>query len=251
MTKISLTFALDGDVTLGDYSQSLDALTSLINELTKEVSQEANIEWMIEELYSGSATTKIQGVYEDSKLVENVINAYEVIGESLETGTEIPYSPKVKKRAFALTNTLNGRITSIRFETAEKDSLISGKSSENFVAKPMRYNFGSVRGKVQTLSMRRQLNFTLWDAIFDKAINCYMREGQEEMIRDIWGERAVVSGKIGRQPDTGLPVVVRDIRDVRIVPKGEPGSYLNARGVFPWKEGDEPPEELIRRMRDD
>ena len=30
----------------------------------------------------------------------------------------------------------------------------------------------------------------------------------------------------------------------------EQGSYKNAKGVFPWKEGDEPSEITIRRLRD-
>lgn len=30
----------------------------------------------------------------------------------------------------------------------------------------------------------------------------------------------------------------------------EPGSYKNAKGLFPWKPGDEPAEDTLRRLRD-
>ena len=69
-------------------------------------------------------------------------------------------------------------------------------------------------------------------------------------MRTVWGKRAVVSGRIGRQPLTGRPIVIREVRQVRLVKTYEPDSYKNARGIFDWKPGDEPAEESIRRLRD-
>jgi len=250
VTKNSLTLALEGDVSLSDFSKALHDFTSLVDELTNEVARGANIDWLIEELYSGSAVTTIHGIYEDIIVVENVVTAFENIGEALATGQDIPYSQEVKNKAGAITRILDGRITAIRFETAEKDSFISGKSTEGIKSEPIKYSYGTVKGIVQTLSMRRRLNFTLWDAIFDKAVNCYLQEGQEENMREVWGKRAVVSGKIGRQPDTGFPVVVREIKNIEILKDMEPGSYKRARGVIPWKKGYEKPEDIIRRLRD-
>ncbi len=248
--KNTITLALDGDVTIGDFSTALNQFTALINQLTFEVADEANIEWIVEELYASSAITTIHGFHEEESKIINVVNAYEDIGEALVSGLEIPFSHEVKRNVKKLTDVLNGRITSIRFETSEKDFFISSKPEEGFKSKPTKYSYGTVKGTVQSLSMRRDLKFTLWDALFDKPINCYLKTGQEEEIRAVWGKRAVVKGNIGRQPETGYPIVVREITEIRTLVDLEPGSYRRAKGVIPWKEGDDTPEEIIGRYRD-
>ena len=43
-----------------------------------------------------------------------------------------------------------------------------------------------------------------------------------------------------------IPVAVKGL----VRGDGEPGSYKRARGAIPWKEGDEPSEDIIRRLRD-
>jgi hypothetical protein len=97
--------------------------------------------------------------------------------------------------------------------------------------------------------MRGQLRFTLWDDIFDKGVSCFLDEGQEEKMRSVWGKPAIISGRIGRQPDTGLPVSVRDISDIQVIPEIDPGSYRNLRGAIPWKEGQKRPEEIIMDLK--
>jgi hypothetical protein len=39
-------------------------------------------------------------------------------------------------------------------------------------------------------------------------------------------------------------------RDANRLPPSPPGSYRDARGVLPWRPGDELPEDAIRRLRD-
>ncbi|MBI5841947.1 MAG: hypothetical protein HZB19_17805 [Chloroflexi bacterium] len=68
-------------------------------------------------------------------------------------------------------------------------------------------------------------------------------------MREAWGKRAVVSGKVGRQAESGRPVVIREVKSIEIIDKPEQGSYKHARGVLPWKQGDEKPEVTLRRMR--
>ena len=70
-------------------------------------------------------------------------------------------------------------------------------------------------------------------------------------MRKSWGKRAVVTGRIGRQAESGRPVVIREVKSIEIVDPPEHGSYKHARGVLPWKQGDEKPEVILRRMRND
>ena len=250
MPKDTLTFALEGEVTLESFSSALSEFNSLLGNLSKEVGGGAKIEWMVEELYAGSAIATFHGLYDDIKIIETVVDAYETVGESLSSGREIPFSESVRKNARNITSILNGQITSVRFETPMRDFVISGKTLAGVKAPPMKYSLGTVKGTVQTLSMRKKLSFTIWDALFDKPVNCYLREEYEEQMRIAWGKRAVVSGKIGRQAETGRPIVIREVKSINILGDLEPGGYKRAKGALPWKQGDEKPENTLRRLRD-
>lgn len=249
MSKETLTFALDGEIALEEFASALGNFHSLLKQLSIEAGGGVKIDWVIEELFSGSAVTTFRGVSEDVVKVNNVINAYEDVGDSLQSGRDIPFSSNVKKFATNLTGIINGRVTAIRFETPTKDFIISGRTIEGEKTTPIKYSIGTVKGTIQTLSMRKRLSFTLWDSLFDKPVSCYLKEGEEEKMRNAWGKRAVVSGKVGRQPDTGKPIVIREVKYIRILEDIEPGSYKRARGVLPWAEGDEKPEDAIRRLR--
>ncbi len=250
MAKDTLTFALEGEVTLKYFASALIEFNALLNGLSKEVGNDAPIDWMVEELYAGSAIATFHGVYEDVRIVESVVDAYEQVGEALSSGGDIPFSEAVRRHARSIVNLLNGKITSVRFETPARDFVISGKTAGGLKSLPMKYSLGTVKGVIQTLSMRKRLSFIIWDSLFDKPVNCYLKEGDEERMRNAWGRPAVVSGRIGRQAETGRPVVIREVKSIHIQEEPEPGSYRRARGVLPWSQGDEKPEAVIRRLRD-
>ena len=251
MAKDTLTFALEGDVSLEQFASTINNFNTFLNSLSNEVAGGAKVEWVIEELYSGSAVATLHGKYEDIRIVESIVDAYENIGEYLANGKEIPYSSNVKRCAQNLTNVLNGKISTIRFETPSIDIAISGKSHFGDIAPSMKYSHGTIKGIIQTLSKRKKLYFTIWDSMFDRPVNCYLKEGQEETMRNVWGKRAIVSGKVGRQAETGKPVVIRDVRYIRTLEEAIHGSYKRAKGIIPWVEGDELPEDVIRRLRDE
>jgi len=251
MAKETLTFALEGDITLASFAGALSEFNSLLGNLSKEVGNNSPVEWVVEELYAGSAIATFHGVYENVKIVETIVDAYEQVGEALAYGREIPFSEAVRKNCRNITGVLNGKVTSIRFETPDRDFIISGKSKIGEKALPMKYALGTVKGMIQTLSMRKKLSFIIWDSLFDRPVSCYLKEGQEELMREAWGNRAVVSGRIGRQAESGRPVSIREVKSIEIIDKPEHGSYKRARGVLLWKQGDEKPEVILRRMRND
>jgi len=249
MAKDTLTFALDGEIDLREFASAISTFNSLLNQLSREIGKDAKIDWVISELYAGSAIATFRGVYTDTQVVENVVGAYEQVGDALANGREVPFSDTVKRHANALTKVLNGKVTSIRFETPQREYFISTKV-EGEKTEPIKFSHGTVRGTIETLTKHKHLSFTLWDSLFNKAINCYVKEGEEENMRNVWGKKAVVSGRVGRNPATGRPVVVRDVRYVRPLEEVEPGSYRKARGTFTWGKGGESPEDIIRRLRD-
>ena len=250
MANDVIILGLEGEVTLGDFATATKNLADLLEDLSSEIAEGAKVEWIIEELSTGSAVATLRGTNHNIKSVERIVDAYEVVGESLQSGRDIPYSGAVRKHASNIAGIINDKVTAVRFETRTKDYLISGKTLEGQATQPVQYSFGVVRGIDETLSSRRKLSFTLWDSLFDRPIHCYFKLEDEELMREAWDKRVVVSGRIGRQAETGKPIVVRDISAVEIIKDVEPGSYRLAKGVVPWSPGDEWPEQTIRRIRD-
>ena len=171
------------------------------------------------------------------------------MGDSLQTGCDIPYSTTVQRYAKDLISVLDGRVTEVRFQTPAKDIVIVSKPLVEGQAAQLKYAWSSVKGTVETLSMRKKLSFTLWDSLFDKPVGCYFKEGQEDTMRNAWGKRVFVSGRVGRRADTGRPVVIRDVNKIRLSVDVKPGSYRRAKGVFPSTTDSELPEDIIRRLR--
>jgi hypothetical protein len=250
VVKDTLTLGLEGDIALSDFAKAMQRFTSLLDALSKETSVEVTVEWVIQELYSSSAVATVQGVCEREGIVERIVDAYGQLGEALASGQDLPFSPGVRRRATKLTEILDSRITSMRFETPDRDVLIAARPSGGLEARPIEFAYGTVTGTVQMLTMRRGLRFSLYDTLFDRAISCFLTEGREDEMRNAWGKRAVVAGKVGREPEHGRPVVVRDVTEISIVEGLAAGTYKRARGVIPWAEDDERPEAVIRRLRE-
>src|SRR3990167_8496332 len=128
-----------------------------------------------------------------------------------------------ERYAHDLVSVIDHRITSIRFETAEKDFVIASRPTANIQEPQIKYAWSSVKGKIETLSERKKLSFTLWDSLYDKPVSCYFKEEQKDTMRNAWGKRAIVSGKVGRRTETGRPIVIREMRQIRLLGDVEPG----------------------------
>ena len=175
--------ALEGDVSLVEFAKAISNLNRLLNQLTKEVNKDdADVDWIVDELYAGSAVATFRGVNGDLSSVENVVNAYEDVGDSLQSGRNINYSATTQRYARDLVSVIADRVTSIRFETPEKDFVIVNRPTRD-IQEVLKYAWSSVKGTVETLSHRKKLSFTLWDTLFDKPVSCYFKEGQEDIMR--------------------------------------------------------------------
>lgn len=251
MADNTLTIELEGDVTLADFAHSVMHFNRLVTELSNEVAGDADIEWYIDDLQAGSALATITGIHADGAVVQTVIQAYEKVGEALQTYRPIPFSRAVEREATAISSLIDGKITAVRFQTARADFVVYSEFTPDLKpsAKP-HTSFGTVKGRVQTLSSRGKLKFTLYDSIFDKSITCYLNSGQEETMKDVWGKLVTVTGYVTRDPDTGRAKTVRNITDIEPIRLVVPGSYQRARGALSWITG-EPAELLIRQLRDD
>ncbi len=247
MANDLLTLALGGDVPLPIFATAIERFSQLVQALSAEISPEA-IEWIIDDLQAGSALATVKGESDDQDKVARVVSAYGSVGKALEAGRAIPYSDRIARAALSITGILNGKVTSVRFETEEEDATIFSASIAVTHLKPM-LAYGAVEGKVQTLSNRGTLRFIAYDRLFDRAVSCYLDRERQELMRNAWGHVAIIEGMITRDPLSGRPVLVRDITNVTIVDERK-GDYTAARGAVPFVTGMPLPEDAIRRLRD-
>jgi hypothetical protein len=251
MPDMTLVLALEGDVRLEQFSEAIDHFHKLLLHLTKEIAADTTIAWNLEDLQYGSAIMAVSGHAAYDEPVLRVISAFETVGHALQESKPIPFSRNVANEAEALTKLISQDIRALRFGTARQEAIIYGAFDTNRLAfaKPMTSS-GTVKGRVQAINSRGKLRFTLYDAIFDKAVSCYIEENQQHILTDIWDKVVFVTGRVTRQPDSGQPVSVRDITAIDLVRIIEPGSYRQARGILAGITDDEPAEVSIRRLRD-
>lgn len=249
MAKDTLTLALNGEVPFDEYTDAISHFHTLVNALSAELGVADIVEWFVHDLQAGSATATIRGESEKPEETERVIDAYADVAKALLQGHPPAFGTSVVRAATGITRILNTRITSIRFETADVDVVITSTPTIT-ATETVRTALGAVEGRVQTLTERKSLRFTLYDGLHDRAVSCYVREDQQETMRDWWGKRAIVEGEVSRDIESGRPIAVRKITRVQTLSEVERGSYLSARAVAPMRPSSPLPEEVVRRLRD-
>lgn len=263
MAKDTATLILNGEVVLADYAKAINSFLSLIVALQSDYASGARIDWKIEELETGSTTTTVRGIVEtetDIPAVEQVVTAYEGVGESVVRGDISAYSSNVQSAVNELINISNGRIPSLRFETVDTDweisraalqteSPVEALSGRDFTCDLEAH--GAVKGRIQSLSREKRHRFTLYELNTHQPVRCFLTPDYEEIMREAWGKLAIVEGIVRRNPETGLPTSVRQVKALKILPEEAPGAWREALGCAPDYTGGVPPAEAVRRLRDD
>ena len=244
----------------------------LVNALSEEVGS-PGLDWVVDDLQVSSAHATARPS-SDTQAAQKVVHAYAVVGSALENRTPVTVSRRVRRAANKLVSIQDKRVRAVRFETAEKDSVIPTGQSETrrLLSAPKGKettamtvmegpsgalavithspSFGAIQGRIQTLSNRGTLRFTVYDLLYDKAVGCYISEGREQLLRNVWGRLASIEGLVTRDPINGRPLAVRQVRNISLV-QGSPDApnYEDARGAGPSLTKLSP-EDAIRRVRD-
>ena len=253
MAQDNLTLVLDGEVTLDEFATAVKGLKDLVNALSREAAKKERIKWVVADLESGSAFATIAGRSDAPQSVEAVVHAYEAVGVALQRHTQVPYSRKVREYAENIYSVLERperSVTSLRFETPLSEVLVTPENVEQPTQAALISAFGALEGRVQTLTNRGGLRFTLYDALYDKPISCYLTPGLEDAMRSVWGRRAVVEGWISRDPETGRPLSIRQIVHIEPLPEVSTGAFRAARGLVSFTSKQLKSEDLLRQVRD-
>jgi hypothetical protein len=248
-----LTFALEGpDISLSSFATAVSAFDSLLQALSSQVASSSSLAWDVLSLETGSAIATVRGrvLAGDPEGLTRVKAAYEEVADALARHDEVPYSQAVARSAAKLTSVLADHVSAVRLETPERDFTIGRDTpTREVLAAQSSVSFGAIEGRIQTLSNRRSVHFTLYDELDDRAVSCYLASGDEAMIQKFWGHRAVVEGSV-RRDLAGRPTTIRHITDVVLLPERGPDEWLSARGALngPWD--GTPAEDMIRKVRD-
>lgn len=251
MANDSVTLFLEGSPTIDDYVRALSGLRALLQAISSAVAPGVEINWRVDALEASSALTSLRGESSDMSLVERAAATYLGVGRALRAREHV--EPQFLRPATRIRNVLTSdRVPSVRFETAQDDVTVSLDDAPlgqviPFPSRDPEPQLGAVEGRVQTLSARGSLRFILFDLVFDKAVTCYLAAGQEDLMRDAWGQLAIVEGRVKRDPASGRPTTVRQVSEVLLVSERERGAWRSAAGVQP---SSEPAETRIRRIRD-
>lgn len=252
MADVTITVALEGeDISLASFATAVSALDELLKALSSEVASDSTVAWDVDSLHAGSAIATVRGRVVDGSPdgPARVSAAYEHVGDAMARREPVPYPPSVQRPASKLAALLQDHVVSIRMETPQRDYTIAAAPPPVQVPlNVMRPSLGAVEGRIQTLSSRGGLRFTLFDTLEDQAVSCYLSPGKEDMIQQLWGRLAIVEGEIRRDPLTGRPTAIRRITAVTPVEELGPDAWREARGALPWD--GEPAEVAIRRVRD-
>jgi hypothetical protein len=246
----NLTLVLNGEVPFELFTKAMENLHALVTALSIEVNS-SDVEWTIADLQRSSAMVTIAGSADDLAKVERAVKAYSAVGRSLERGDIIPFPARIRRFADAIVNLTDSRVPSVIFQTPDEDFEVVRPSQDIGLPAPTSgvSAHGAIEGRIQTLTSRRGLRFTLFDSAHDKAVSCYLKEGDEDLIRGMWDSRALVEGIISRDMVTYRPIAIRQIERILPAKEVERGSYRRARGILPRTEGMPLAEQVIRRSR--
>jgi len=251
MPDTTVILALEGEVRLNQFVEAVQHFQKLLWQLTQEVANSVEIQWELDDLQYGSALMAVAGHADDEETVLKVIAAFEQVAYSLQHDEPIPYSRSVLKVVESLTKLIGGEVRAMRLSTAKTEAILyAGFNTEQRPSPKPMVSFGSVKGRVQSISNRGKLRFTLYDVLFDKPVSCFVDEELQATLTDIWDEMVWVTGRVTRQPDTGQAFSVREISHIERVRMVSSGSYRQARGILAGTTHPEPAEVSIRRLRD-
>lgn len=247
----TVTLALGGTVPLRGFAMALERLTGVLHQLSNEAG--ARVEWVVAGLDYSSAIATVAGRPLDElseALVPRVVSQYGEAGEAVAYGRSTSVSSRSLQLLREIVQLIGDDVDEVRFETADREAVIRRGDVPIGAPRPIPIrDRGTVVGRVQTLQARGQLRFTVYDLAHDRAVSCYLRQGQEELMRGAWAHLVEVEGLVSRDPVTNVPLTVRQVTNVTIFEDPPPDAWLAARGAVRAPEAPAA-EDVIRKLRD-
>ena len=238
-----LVFRFDGAlVTPEKFKRAVESFVQLLLQVTEEAAKGGKKPLWNMSVREGSTVLVARPVADSETLgaARTAIKSISNGAKLLERGTtEIPHFNRLALEAardLAGLRTKSGRpgITVVEIgTTVEKASALTEKTFEVVRRDlgPQRQDWGSVEGKLQTISERGFFQFVVFDALTDRGINCFVPPDKFPDAYQSFGKRVNVAGLIQYGLD-GKPVSIKveKIRTFRELSELPPISHF--RGIL-------------------
>ena len=244
----SVTFRLDGELTIESVSDAFARFRDVLKALEQD--QGASVRWVLAGLDYGSAGVTARAEPLDvasAAKISSMTDRFLAAGRQVSRGDIDPSRPLLRL-VQNLTEVASEK-NRVILETADDEVIFTAPVTVGQAPATAQTtkSFGTIRGRVETLSHRKGLRFTLYELATDQRVSCYLQADHEDQMRDAWGRIANVTGDVTRDAESGRPIAVRHVTAVEVIDEGETTGFLRARGAA---RGSEPAERVIRRIRD-
>jgi hypothetical protein len=263
MIKRMFAIQLDGTVSLRRWTAVLSAWHKSLSEISKEVGQDKVLSISIDGLTYGSAITEVSAEFDTELAAVQFTQTYDSLSRGLRNGNIIDFPVPLQKFGKKLIDAAkidNGDGFILSSETGDFAVSLDSKIARLDVlraAPDQAVAYGSVSGRLQSLSSRGSLRVVVFDEINDKAVRCTITSDQHERVRKLWDQHVTVHGLVNRDPITGRPLSVKNITSID---PSEPHvtedddndkfAWTKARGALKHVHPELSSEELIRMVRD-
>lgn len=209
---------LDGAlVTPEAFKKSVLAFIDLLQAVTEEIARGgAKPQWKMS-VRQGSAILAATPVADTAtqktatKIIGTLNSGVRLVnrGETSAPGFNSRALSAVRELAL-LRNKEVGRIDHIQIKASSGKAVEIVPRNAEFFAKAagIKEAWGSVEGRLQTISVRGTFQFVVYDSIFDRGVNCFVSEKLNKAAVEAFDKRVCVSGLI-RSDRHGRPISIQ------------------------------------------
>jgi hypothetical protein len=237
-----VTLELKGErITAARFKSAIDSFFAMMDEVTAEVAgKKKALAWVVS-VDHGSAlitATPEPTQTEYDAVAAQVLSALADGANAIENDVTLPpfftESAVQKYRDLAaVVDTKTSEVTSVklRFDDAEPKSLsATGIAHVDKLLEASVVSYGSVEGRLQTITDRRGYKFFIWEDLTDHRVECHFDKAMADAVERAWRKRVSVSGTISYRK-SGTPVSIR-VESVRVLnPEGAP-TWDEMKGIL-------------------
>ena len=256
MAGTTIAFSIEGDVDIETLATAVSGLHELVSALQDDHVPGPPVSWRVGDLGIGSARISLEAE-EASQAAQRVAERYGMIAADLRADRPLECSAAVRRPIRKLARlTKRKGVQSVTFAAGGASHLIAQLGPRAAKSDAATYtDRGSVEGEVVAINRRKELQLTLRDDVYDRAIRCHLAPEHAELAAEAWQLGfARITGLVTYQSASGHPIEVRDVAEIEVLTDEDERwdeDWKAARGSIPRGPDDPRAEVLIRRMRDE
>jgi hypothetical protein len=235
-----LTLEIDGkSVSPDKFLRSVRAFFTILNEVTTKVAgKRGGVQWKVKVKEGSNLVGVVPEAGHDPVVVARIISTMSGGLSELEDRASLPHhfserAMKGLRDLGAVVGTTVADDTTVRV-WARKEPLPITHKSVAHVAQLIaseHEDYGSIEGKLQTVTERGGLQFVVYEPLWDQAVRCYIPERLIDTAMANFRNRVEVYGLIKYRKD-GKPLSIHVDDIIAFPPKERIPSFREVRGIL-------------------